>query len=58
MAATAPRPMLLELAETRFDQDIWPAEEKLFASTANGKDADCTGLPEKDRFIRGNRLSW
>src|SRR5271166_2504661 len=58
MAGTAHRPTLPELAANRFGQDIWPAEEKLLEAAANGKDADCTSILEKDRIVRGDRLSW
>jgi hypothetical protein len=49
---------LKQLAEGRFDQDIWPAEQKLFEAAASGEDADCTEFEEKDRIIRADRLSW
>jgi hypothetical protein len=49
---------LKQLAEDRFDQDIWPAEQRLFEATASGKDADCADLPEKERVIRADRISW
>ena len=47
----------LQFAASRFD-NISPAEQKLLEAAANGKDADCTSLSEKDRIIRGELLSW
>ena len=54
-AATSLKP--LRLAANRFD-NISPAEEKLLDAAANGKDADCTNLPEENRTIRAEVLSW
>jgi hypothetical protein len=57
MADTPVTMKLLELAASRFDT-ISPAEQKLFDAAADGKDADCMCLLEKDRIIRGDRLLW
>ncbi len=57
MPETPARPKLPELAASRFD-NISPAEQKLFDATADGKDADCTSLSEKDRVIQAERLVW
>ena len=46
MADTPATTKLLKLAARRFDA-ISPAEQKLFDAAADGKDADCTCLPEK-----------
>ena len=54
MPETPARPKLPELAASRFD-NISPAEQKLFDATADGKDADCTSLSEKDRVIQAER---
>jgi hypothetical protein len=58
MADIATTQKLLELAASRFDNDISPAERTLLEAVANATDADFSSLPEKDRIIRGDRLSW
>src|SRR4029077_17248755 len=58
MADAATSLKLLQLAANHFNQDIWPAEQRLFEAAASGDDADCTDLPVKDRFIRADRLAW
>jgi hypothetical protein len=57
MADIPAKSKLLELAKSRFDE-ISPAERKLFETTAAGKKADCSGLSEKDRVVRGDCLVW
>jgi hypothetical protein len=57
MAEAPARPKLLELAARRFDT-ISPAEQKLFDAAADGKDADCASLPERDRVIQADRFVW
>src|SRR5271165_6001954 len=50
---------LKQLAASRFNQDIWSAETRLFEAAANGKDADCTRVSEEgDRIVRAERFSW
>jgi len=47
---------LKQLAASRFNQDIWSAETRLFEAAANGKDADCTRVSEEgDRIVRAER---
>src|SRR5260370_13371645 len=58
MADGATSVKILQLVASRFDQDIRPAEQRLFEAAASGKDADCTDLEERDRIIRADRLSW
>jgi hypothetical protein len=55
--ADTTRPKLLELAKRRFDT-LSPAEQKLFDAAPDGKEADCTNLPETDRVIQEDRLVW
>jgi hypothetical protein len=57
MADIPAKSKLLDLAKNRFDE-ISPAEQKLFDAAAAGKDADCTGLIEKERVVRGDRFVW
>jgi hypothetical protein len=43
LVEVAPKPpdtKLLELAKHQFNEDIWPAEEKMFRAAAEGEDAD------------------
>jgi peroxiredoxin len=49
---------LLQLAATRFNQDISPSEKKLFEAAVAGEDADCEEGPGKNGVIRSDRLSW
>ena len=70
VAPVPPYAKLLELAKNHFNEDIWPAEEKLFRAAAHGEDADCgqgagdEADPAKaagwktDRVIRSDRLKW
>jgi hypothetical protein len=58
MAGAIAKQTLLELAKSRFGDDISLAEKELFEAAANGRNANCTGLPEKDRMIRGQLFSW
>ena len=59
MADPAPRPTLVELAAARFvGADIWRAEKLLFESTERGEKAECSDLPEDQRCIRSNRITW
>src|ERR1700737_978890 len=49
---------LLQLAASRFNQEISLAEEELFEAAVDARDADCTKFSGKDRTIRSDRLSW
>jgi hypothetical protein len=49
---------LLQLAASRFNQEISLAEEELFEAAVDARDADCTKFSGKDRIIRSDRLSW
>jgi hypothetical protein len=51
------KPTQLQLAASRFS-NISTGETKLFEAVAVGTDANCSGLAEKDRVIRGDCLSW
>jgi hypothetical protein len=57
MADPAAKSTLIELARNRFGS-ISTAEEKLFEAALGGSAADCGDLPDKDRIIRGDGLSW
>jgi hypothetical protein len=49
---------IIELALTRFNQDVLPAEKKLFQSAEVGAPADCSAFSQNGRTIRSDRLSW
>jgi len=58
MAETPAKPTLLDLATSRFVDNISPAEKKLFEATEKGERAACGGDSGEKGVIRSDRLSW
>jgi hypothetical protein len=58
MSDVTTKATIIELALSRFNQDVLPAEKNLFQSAEVGENADCSALSENDRIIRSDRLSW